>query len=528
MVQDTIKISELPIGSKIKFGRLKENGETPIEWIIVSKDHSTKDTGYPQNAVTLATSNIIKFMAFDGKEPLNALQTRKENGNNRYRQSNIRHWLNSDLGANSWFLEDNIAGQYHYSDRDAAPSQENIEYEAGHFPYDNLQGFLSMFRDYEKSLILETKVKTITNPEYDYQPSYDNGGIGNYDVTTDRFFLLSSSEIGLGANEGIEEGFVLDYFNSNTCKTQASEQAYDNSPYSTSNGYFAGYRLDSYYPYALRSPRLFNVGLVGIVSPDGNLSESRACTYLGLRVGTNLSNTTLVSAIPNENGVYEVLTDLKPVVEVKKTEFLTIDLKLQDSLARVNVVKISLNNSLISTYSSGLNDIFSIPLPYNQLIVGNNDLKIECLNNTTSLNIQNFNILLESNQLVNTNDVLATSHGLYKIINSIDNLDGSNTVQLEKNLVAGIYKNDSVEKMLFNYQPSIFVTDNKQVNPSYQNMTLSNIEYDEDKSFATEEWSLEANGTICFTKVNMQRSSIHEDVSISKVKQIFNYKNDTL
>ena len=58
-------LSNLAIGSKVKFGSYSVNGETaqPIVWTIVAKNH----TGYPDNSVTLHTSNIIDLRCFDAK-----------------------------------------------------------------------------------------------------------------------------------------------------------------------------------------------------------------------------------------------------------------------------------------------------------------------------------------------------------------------------------------------------------------------------------------------------------------------------
>lgn len=527
MASETKRLSELPIGSKIRFGRLKSNGDTPIEWTIASKDHSTKDSGYPVNAVTIVTDDIINFMAFDAKEPLNALQTRKENGNNRYRLSNIRQWLNSNEGANEWFLEQNIAGQFHYNDRDTSPSQNNINFETGHYPYDNLQGFLSMFKEYEKSVIQKTKVKTATHPEYDYQPTVKNTSV-SYDETLDSVFLLSCTEVGLGANNSLEEGHVLDYFKGHNPQSHTSEHAYEYSPYSTSNGYLSGYRLNSYYPYALRSPELSNGGLIKTVGSDGLLSDSSCSTHVGIKVAVNLRPDTLVTVNPDSNGVYHVQSEMKPNVTIVKNDFMSIDFKLEDVLKTVNKIKLSLNGEVFATKNTDLENVQSVVLPFGKLVVGNNDLTFECLQDDTSKQIQTFVINLEQDNSVTKNDFISSSHGLYKVIGVTKNNDGTQTFQVDKNLNAGIYKGDNVEKMLFNYQPSVYVTDIPSSSAVYKDMELVRVKYDKENNLATEEWTCDINGTHCYTKMKFKRSSIHEDVSISKVRQIFNYKNESL
>lgn len=169
------RIADLPLGSKLKMGKLKFKGDTPIVWRVISNNHWEKDSNYPTNSVTLITDEIIHQMARDGKEPDNALTDRAAYGNNRYRLSNIRQWLNTELGASNWFYPQNIAGEFHWNDRDTPPDNEHIVLEFRQYPYDNLQGFISMFKEYEQNLILPTKVKTGTHPEYDYSPTIEIG-----------------------------------------------------------------------------------------------------------------------------------------------------------------------------------------------------------------------------------------------------------------------------------------------------------------------------------------------------------------
>ena len=61
-----LRLSTLPIGTRIKFGRHQINNETPepIVWIIAAKNHNN----YPQNSVTLITEKIIDCRAYDAQE----------------------------------------------------------------------------------------------------------------------------------------------------------------------------------------------------------------------------------------------------------------------------------------------------------------------------------------------------------------------------------------------------------------------------------------------------------------------------
>lgn len=170
------RISELPIGAKVKFGKYQVETETPqpIIWQIADKNH----IGYPDNSVTLMTEKIIDLRAFDGKEPSNPDVNRASYGNNRYSLSNIRQWLNkSDL---NWF---NISHTY-----DTAPNNINTNYNTG---YDTKSGFLSNFTSEELAVILDTTLVLDT-------PTIDGGGS---ETIADKVFLPSKSELGFLGND---------------------------------------------------------------------------------------------------------------------------------------------------------------------------------------------------------------------------------------------------------------------------------------------------------------------------------------
>lgn len=109
---------------------------------------------------------------FDNKEPSNSDANRKNYGNNRWKFSNIRQWLNAK-GA-GWYKAQHAA--------DAAPST-----------YNNYPGFLDTLPDDFVDALTPVQVKTQTQ-------SVDGGGV---DMTIDKFFLLSSYEMNLdhGANQ---------------------------------------------------------------------------------------------------------------------------------------------------------------------------------------------------------------------------------------------------------------------------------------------------------------------------------------
>jgi hypothetical protein len=92
-------LSNLPLGSKIKYGKHSINGETAqsITWLVVAKNHS----GYPNNSVTLFAEKVIDIRCFDMREKSPSHQDRIDGGNNRYSYSNIDQWLNKDDAANA-------------------------------------------------------------------------------------------------------------------------------------------------------------------------------------------------------------------------------------------------------------------------------------------------------------------------------------------------------------------------------------------------------------------------------------------
>lgn len=151
-------INNLPVGAKVR-----DNGTTyygaPIVWIIADKNHS----GYPANSVTLLSDNIIKYAQFDAPEPSNPDANKKSSGNNRYRYSNIRQWLNKS--GTPWYT-----AQHAY---DAPPT------------YQNEAGFLSNFSPNLLASILDTTYKINI-------PSDDGGGS---ETITDKVFLLSPQEV---------------------------------------------------------------------------------------------------------------------------------------------------------------------------------------------------------------------------------------------------------------------------------------------------------------------------------------------
>ena len=184
---DSQLISALPVGSIVADPSWTYNGE-PVKWIVASKNHHTKDSGYPVNAVTLISQNVVTFKAIDAKEPGNPTSARASSGNGRYSFSNIDSWLNSDAAA--WFT-----AKHTY---DASPIAANVSANA----YAAESGFMTNISSKFKSLILPTNITVLLN-------DVDGGGS---EVLSRQLFLPSFPEITQTVTVQGTEGYVLEYF----------------------------------------------------------------------------------------------------------------------------------------------------------------------------------------------------------------------------------------------------------------------------------------------------------------------------
>ncbi|MDR1046628.1 MAG: DUF6273 domain-containing protein [Treponema sp.] len=148
---ERVQIAGLKLGEKISFGRT--NGG-PLVWRIAEQNHK----GFPVDAVTIVTDRTIGNITFAPANPLDMDHDRRLYGSNRYKDSYVRHYMNSDEFIKAVFSADEA----------------------------------------EAIIATELKIK---------QPGIDGGGI---DVIRDRLFLLSASEA--GHTEEDEEGSILELF----------------------------------------------------------------------------------------------------------------------------------------------------------------------------------------------------------------------------------------------------------------------------------------------------------------------------
>ena len=196
---ETVSLSSLAVGTVVNFGKHSINGETPwmIPWRIIKKNHR----GYPSGSITLIADQIIDLRAFDAIEPNNPDSSRRSSGNNNWRYSNIRLWLNSS--ATSWY-----SAQHSYD----APPSTSASVNNQNTQYQSRPGFLYNFTAAERNLILSTTITTVNNTVTD--------GGGSY-TTTDKVFLPSETEMGLGNENNIAEGTAFGYFTSNAVRVSA-------------------------------------------------------------------------------------------------------------------------------------------------------------------------------------------------------------------------------------------------------------------------------------------------------------------
>ncbi len=252
-------INSLDLNDKIKFGKYQGK---EIIWKIADKNH----LGYPSNSVTLVSDVILCEKAFDAKEPDNSNSSRQDYGNNRYKHSNIRQWLNKS--GNSWYEAQHSADEPPISD---LVSQN---------PYDSEAGFLTEFTTEELNVILDTSLTVALNT------ITDGGGS---ETVIDKVFLLSKTEVGLGNENDIAEGSQFPIFTD------------DNSRIAQHNG------SNDY--WWLRTPNAGSASNVRSVHSVGSLNYYNADNgNHGVRPALNLKSDILVSDAPDSDGAYTIIT----------------------------------------------------------------------------------------------------------------------------------------------------------------------------------------------------------------------------
>ena len=214
---------------------------------------------------------MITLKCFDAKEPSNTNGDRRSYGNNRYSQSNIDQWLNSQ--AASWY-----SARHSY---DAPPNNANVW--SNYNEYDTEAGFLSNFEADFRKAILDAVIRVAKNTVTDG---------GGYEDITRKVFLLSNTEVGLSNENSVAEGALWSYFSS-AARRQCypTAEAVSNSEYTNSS-----LNASSYWYWWLRTPYAGYADSARVVGTDGSLAFNGA--YYGTMAFGRLSSWNLGSRYP--------------------------------------------------------------------------------------------------------------------------------------------------------------------------------------------------------------------------------------
>ncbi len=278
-------LSNLSVGDKIKLGTYQVEGSTrePILWIVAGKNHY-KDSLNPGivDHVTLLTERMIDLRGFDAKEPSNSNSSRKSSGNNRYRDSNLRQWLNKSVYP--WFVKTHTV--------DEPPTDSGMNQPTG---YDDEPGFLSNLTAAVQSALVPITIRVVRNTVTDG---------GGSETVTDKIFLLSNTEVGLANEKDIAEGSLLPLFSDDASRrAYATQQCIDNTKSSSKP---SGTTIGWY--WRLRTPLGGSASSVRVVATDGTLySYDAYYGSHGIRPALNLKSEILVSDAPGGDEAYIML-----------------------------------------------------------------------------------------------------------------------------------------------------------------------------------------------------------------------------
>ena len=265
------KLSNLPVGAIIKFGKHQIGSETAqsIIWVVADKNHS----GYPSNSVTLIARNIIDVRAYDAAETGNAY------GNSNYVLSNINQWLNSSASAGQWYSATHSA--------DVAPD------------YKSRPGFLYNFTEYERLAILPTTIQATADAS---------------SKITAKIFLPSEGEL-IGSGTLSDNSSRLAYFNSSVAMATFSTQAFS----------YAAKKPDlitDYYAYWTRTTN--SDGVLCLLEKGSTRGQSASTQWFGVRPVLNLSATAKISDSTDSDGCYTTIVNNSPTISGSNTNLGTI------------------------------------------------------------------------------------------------------------------------------------------------------------------------------------------------------------
>ena len=284
-----MKLSDLAVGSLV-VDIMTSYNDYPIIWRVLEHGHA----GDPEGSTTLDVKDIIMFKCFDAEEPNSPQTNRRNEGNNRYRYSNILQWLNSDKLANQWYTP-----QHTY---DQAPDLEHISSQGVRTGYVEENGFLTNFSDYLKGLLMTASKPTEISHA-------DGSGI---EYVESKVWLLSCTEVGTTKDSSTAtEGSIYKYYSDSDWSARQkiilNEATRNGSSYGT---------VGSNWIYWTRSCDITDSTGYNMVSVFTNgMYDAASGSNRGVGFAICIPSSIEVSSSVDEYGAYEIVRPITNNVE---------------------------------------------------------------------------------------------------------------------------------------------------------------------------------------------------------------------
>lgn len=527
MAFDFQYLRDLKVGDKVNVGTINNVGvKQPIIWTVISKDHWFNDSNYPVDTVTLFADKIIDFKPFDVEEPLNEDASRRVHGNGRYLTSNIRQWLNTNAIGGSWYYPKNETSPsgYNYNNRDQAPS------------YQNEDGFLFTFQTNTLKRIIPTAITTSLNTVTD-------GNNGEFDTYSDKVFLLSKTEIGLGLNGEHSEGFAFSYFEGKSLLSHAVDPLVDAKNPKRKTDYRSPAQ------WGLRSADINSSYEFNAINEYEELEEDsgkqKANYYHGIRPAINMSYDTVISTKKDEYGAYVVFEDLPPQVEIQSVESNNIKVRVLELEDRLQKTTLTIKNNDVVLYEKDVIYSYHNPLLGNDRITtflvdlreekfkGANVVTVKTFDTKGNVGTFNYNMNIDVNRdsKLLTDAIRQEIGSVYFIIDNepykiIDYEYAGNDIlfTLEKNLKRTLSVNEKLEVSRGTAIPYAELTNSPTTPVSLTSMTFVKSIPNTKDNTVTDVYELEGLGS--YFHLSVQLKSLTVLVTIKKPSALFRYSDD--
>lgn len=246
---ETYRLGDRFVCNHSEFGQLT--------WDIIGFDQDTPtDNQYTHSMTLLLHFFLNAYLYWDAKEPSNPEAEIQKYGSNRWKESAIRQWLNSSAGAGEWWT-----AQTEY---DTKP--DNADSQAG-FIFGLDPEFYSVIGSVEK------------------QTASSGLALATTDITSDKFFFLSNSEVLFnGFNDS--EGIRYQYFSTWSDRIGKGLSSTDKSgdPNAIRIRYLDWTDRLPMHPnnsWTLRSPTMYKLSQFNVVSSTGGISRTYGGTASG-------------------------------------------------------------------------------------------------------------------------------------------------------------------------------------------------------------------------------------------------------